>query len=130
MTPLNDPATVLPPTGAGCSWSWPVCVPVRREQSLCDAEVCGSRHPGEEDSAACSRARRRPGPAGSPPAHLTGGRQSVALKQLCCTVRKNIVNRMLFTVRDKNIQWKQQLYKYITEIFVYFFFLLRSFNQP
>lgn len=59
--------------GAGCSRSWPVCVLVQRAGSVCTAEVCGSRGPAAEGSAVGSTARRRTGPAESPPARLQEG---------------------------------------------------------
>lgn len=46
---------------------------MRQEQSLCDAEVCGSRGPEVEGSAACNTARRRRDPAESPLIHLHEG---------------------------------------------------------
>lgn len=60
-------------TWAGCRWSWPACAPVQREQSVCDAEACGSLGPGGGGSAACSTARQRRDPAETPPAHLQEG---------------------------------------------------------
>ena len=56
--------------GAGCSWSWPVCAPVQREEFLCDAEACGSPGPEVEGNVVCNRARQRRDPAENPLTHL------------------------------------------------------------
>lgn len=74
----------------GCSWSWPACGLVQREPCPCVWEVCGSRRPEEEGSAVCSRARRRPDPAESPPTHLHGEERelfvSETIQTMFCTL--------------------------------------------